>query len=154
MNVTLSNGGIALVDEADAARIAGRSWFGVRRGRERYAASYIDGKQVLLHRHLLSGSCEGLVVDHINFDGLDNRRENLRCVSRLENGRRKRKPLSSIGSFKGVTRARRKWMARIRVGARCFYLGSFDEPRKAAVAYNRVARRVFGPMALLNEIPK
>lgn len=155
VEIPLSNGGVTIIDAEDAHLAAGHSWFGVQRGRNRYALSFVDGKQVALHRRIL-GVEGALVVDHIDFDGLNNRRANLRAVTARENGRRKRKPLTSrTSAYKGVTRVagKRAWSARIRVGDRRFFLGVHPTPTKAAVAYNRVARRVFGPMALLNEIP-
>lgn len=94
-------------------------------------------------------------IDHKNGDGLDNRRENLRVCSRLENNRNQRKskrPLTS--KYKGVSwdKKSKKWLAHISIMNKCKYLGVFSDEWEAALAYNKAAEEKFGEFACLNEI--
>ena len=83
------------IDEADFLVVSAISWFVTDRG---YVRSSTGKPRVLLHRHLLSPA-DGVVVDHINGDKLDNRRCNLRLATHAENMRNRK--LSQAGS-KGV----------------------------------------------------
>src|SRR5688572_25116532 len=91
VEIALTRGKVALVDEADAELLAGHSWCANLNSKTDhwYAQSRIRGKLVYMHR-LITGAGQGQVVDHINDDGLDNRRENLRLVSHASNIRRRR----------------------------------------------------------------
>ena len=90
-------------------------------------------------------------VDHINHDGLDNRRENLRSASNQDNNRNRRKVMRGHSQFKGVTRAHKtRWTARIRVNGRSVWLGYFRSEVDAALAYDAAARKYFGEFAYPN----
>jgi len=89
--------------------------------------------------------------DHINHDSLDNRRSNLRLASVLENNRNARCVSSKkLSHFKGVTKNRSGWMARIRVNGKLNGLGTFHSEEEAAKAYDRAAREYFGSFCVLN----
>jgi hypothetical protein len=153
-HLELSNGGIAVIDAEDASLVAGHSWFALGLKTRRYAATWVDGKQTLLHRHLLKPRGKEL-VDHINGDGLDNRRSNLRIADRQGNSANSKKSSAKTSSrFKGVSFVPNlwKWRARIRVDGRLYHLGVFRSERRAAITYNRIARRAFGAFALLNDL--
>ena len=100
---------------------------------------------------------EGQMVDHINRDKLDNRRENLRLCNMTESNRNRGpihfKHSSSITSkYKGVHWSKNKWRATIEVNGKKIYLGFFDNEQDAAIAYNEAAKKYFGDYAYLNEI--
>lgn len=121
----------------------------------------IDGRRttILLHRFLMQPPV-GLVVDHRNGDGLDCRRHNLRICTELNNCQNKTiTPNQRVGRYKGTfwEANTKRWAARIKVSAEAFgfksrsiYLGAFDDPRDAALAYDRAARRYFGEFAAPN----
>ena len=94
-------------------------------------------------------------IDHINGDRLDNRRENLRVVTREEN-QANRKKMRSYSRYKGVFVERRfktlRWRAKIQVNGRVHYLGVFDTEIQAAKAYNEAALRFSGSYARINVI--
>ena len=153
---------VALVDDRDFDSLNRFKWYAWKLPPDRWYAARncprIGGKQqhVSMHRFLL-GARKGEAVDHVNGDGLDNRRVNLRLASQaqnLANARKKRTwnghPTSS--RFKGVMwhRAAGKWKAEIRVGGRSRYLGLFADEVEAAEAYNRAALQIFGEYARLN----
>lgn len=93
------------------------------------------------------------VVDHINGNGLDNRRENLRIATMSSNQWNQRKQRRCTKSkFKGVGLDDRtnKWSADIRAYKQRFYLGSFVLEEDAAMAYDAAARKLHGEFARLN----
>jgi hypothetical protein len=84
-------------------------------------------------------------IDHINHNGLDNRKANLRAVTRKENAQNRRKTEGCTSIFKGLVRrnrcnGRKVWMVRIGTGATRKYLGYFTDEKKAALTYDSAAR--------------
>ena len=106
-----------------------------------------------MHRQILHPPGH-LVVDHINHNGLDNRKANLRHATRVQNNRNrliiKRKGASS--KYKGVSWRKRKkrWHARIHVNGRYKFLGYFKEEINAAKAYDKAAKKYHKEFASLN----
>lgn len=101
----------------------------------------------LLHRFLTGVA--SMDVDHINRNGLDNRRGNLRVCTTSQNMGNMRKPRTNASGIKGVSKARRGegWRARVCVGGRSIELGTFDTKEEAAEAYRKGARAAFGEFA-------
>lgn len=102
-----------------------------------------------LHRILLGG-CQH--VDHIDGNGLNNRRSNLRPASRAENARNRRANANNKTGFKGVHFHKRKgkWQAYINVNGKRLHLGRFDTADEAASAYAQASadlHGVFGRLA-------
>ena len=94
-----------------------------------------------------------LMVDHINRNGLDNTRKNLRICTRSENLMNSKKPeLNSTSKYKGVNKCGNSWRAEIRLNRKGFYLGKFKTEKEAALAYNKKAIELFGEFARLNEV--
>jgi len=93
-------------------------------------------------------------VDHINHNGLDNRRSNLRPCTHDQNVRNARKRSDNTSGFKGVSfnKKREKWQAYIGGGSRSkkIHLGMFLTPEDAARAYDDAAHKSFGEFAWLN----
>jgi hypothetical protein len=92
-------------------------------------------------------------VDHVNGDGLDNRRSNLRVCTHAENARNQSsRTRMSTSRFRGVVWAkdRRKWRAMIGDNGRTVHLGNFTDEIEAAQAYDRAAREMYGAFARLN----
>ncbi len=90
-------------------------------------------KTVRLHRYV-TNCPPHLVVDHINHDGLDNRRANLRCVTPAQNAQNSRIGHNNTSGFHGVSWhwKARKWEAHIKDGRRLKYLGLYEDPLEAA----------------------
>lgn len=107
-----------------------------------------------LHRDIARrmGWClsEGLEVDHINRNKLDNRRENLRLVTPEQNARNKTKSKNNTSGYKGVSLNRGRWMVTIRVDKKNKNLGRYDDILIAAKVYDNAARTYFGEFAVLN----
>ena len=156
MEVPLSRGLAALVDDADfAGVVAMGKWCADPSGQTFYARKgiYIPEtrkiKPLLMH-NVITGWPR---VDHINGNGLDNRRANLRPATHAENMANKRLYRNNTSGFKGVQRNRgrgRPWAASIRSASRTRRLGNYDTPEEAARAYDAAAAVTFGEFARLN----
>ncbi len=89
-------------------------------------------------------------IDHVNGNGADNRRANLRIATRSQNGANRGPQKNNTSGYKGVSRDKQRWQASITVMGVCHRIGGFDTPEEAAVAYDIRAREVFGEYAKLN----
>lgn len=96
----------------------------------------------------------GEVVDHINGDGLDNRKCNLRVCNRAQNGGNSKLRSNNKSGYRGVSRYKNTlWQVHISAGgAAKRYLGVFKDIKEAAKAYNIAALEYFGEFARLNKI--
>jgi len=148
--IPLTQGKYAVVDAADYERAAPFSWHASNSGARTYAYSNMNGKTVSLHRFLMNAP-KGLVVDHIDHDGLNDRRSNLRVCTQRQNLYNSR-PKGKSSRFKGVCwdKARKRWVVYIRHGGRTRFVGHFTDEIEAAKAYDRAAAELFGEYAYLN----
>lgn len=155
--IPLTQGKIAIVDDEDYERLSSHKWFvWVARGVS-YAGRHVyikdaDGKlkqqSILMHRVVADANGVG-VVDHVNGDGLDNRRHNLRICTQQQNTANNRRARGKSG-FRGVYGHRNRWEAKISHNRRMFHIGSFGSPEDAAIARDAVAKRINGKFAVLN----
>ena len=153
--IPLTQGKAVLVDDRDYERLAEFKWFAVNvdsSGKHWYAKS--KALNCYMHR-LIVHAPEGMYVDHINGDGLDNRTENLRICTNRQNCMNAKKRMNATSRYKGVHyhSQSKRWRAQIRIDKRKVYLGCFAAERDAAKAYNEAARKHFGEYAALNLIP-
>jgi hypothetical protein len=158
--IPLTQGLFATVDLEDLERAKQFKWYPQRArridGSERiYVSRNIparDGKKTMekLHRFILNAAA-GLDVDHVNGDGLDNRKSNLRECSRSQNNGNSN-PRAGTSTFKGVSwhGQRNKWRAQIRANGKRQHLGLFTNEVDAARAYDEAAIQHFGEFARLN----
>jgi hypothetical protein len=146
---------VALVDERDAMKVFNFDWETKRSGKTIYAVSraHIGGgsyKTVGMH-NLVVGRTSG-EVDHVNGNGLDNRRSNLRVGTKIQNAwNTTAKKNQKSSPFKGVTlhKPSGKWVAQI-CNNFVTRIGAFDTQEDAARAYDEVARETRGPLASFN----
>lgn len=145
---------VALIDDADLPTVSGHFWRAeLREGRTPYAITNRPGtKNGILKMHrLLMNAPDGVLVDHINGNGLDNRRENLRLCDHLGNSRNA-KAIVGSSRFKGVhfNACNGRWEARIRQNGRQKCLGYYDSEEEAARVYDAAAAIEFGEFARFN----
>lgn len=147
---TLTNGVSFLIDASDLPRVQEHGW-SYNRPRDYIFANSRLIKYVPLSRFILEAPPE-LEVDHINHDRLDNRRCNLRFATRQENCANTRPTLHCSSGYKGVSFCKQtgKWRAFASLNGRSTTVGRFDTPKEAAVARDKVVRRLHGEFAWLN----
>lgn len=149
--IPLSQGQVALVDDEDYERLSRFSWYAswAPDSQTFYARRSVGSKKHYMHRQIL-GARAGEQVDHKNHNGLDNRRENLRCCAQRQNLLNTRKRQACTSKYKGVywNKSYGEWQARIKRR----HLGFFKDEGDAALAYNQAAAAEFGEFAHLNEV--
>lgn len=159
VRIPLTKGYTAIVDACDA-HLAAFKWYALidRRAdgsvRTVYAMRNVrhnDGRRAheMLHRAVL-GAPRGLRADHIDGDGLNCRRHNLRPATDANNQANRKISRNNTSGFKGVRWERGAWRAQIQVSRRVRFLGYFSDPTAAARAYDAAARKHFGEFACLN----
>jgi len=104
-----------------------------------------------MHRRIINAP-KGLFVDHIDGNGLNNRKSNLRLCTPAQNARNRRPDRSCLSKYKGVTwgKLQKKWLATICKAGEKQHLGSFDNETDAAIAYDRTAQKLHAQFAYLN----
>lgn len=141
---------VALVDEADYGLVSQHRWHvhKVKNSRASYARSTKQrgACHLMMHRLIIPGAD---TVDHINGDGLDNRRCNLRAASRKQNSHNAQRRCDNTSGYKGVhwDKEQRKWRATIRAHGQIHRLGRFPTPEEAHAAYVKAAEELHGEFA-------
>lgn len=147
--IQLTKGHVSLVDNADYDNLMLRSWC-YSGG---YAWAKINGRKESMHRFLMN-SPKGIDVDHINGNGCDNRRCNMRLATRTQNNHNRHRPTrtGSASQYKGVywDKTNKKWAAGVRVNGKQHFLGLFVSDTDAAKAYDLAAQQLAGEFANLN----
>lgn len=154
IKIPLTNGGYARISPRDEARVRAYSFYAYRDGQNTYARAVLPREggssgTLLMHR-LIMGEPSG-IVDHIDGDGLNNTRDNLRVVTNRENQRARHHVRNKTG-FKGVYEAADgRFQARINFGDGVDRsLGYYRDPAVAAIAYDFAAMAAFREHAVTN----
>lgn len=153
VRLMLTRGKAALIDAVDAD-LALLNWC-ASPCRHKWYASHVSRprrRTVYLHREIAARFCGDISdkeIDHVDGDGLNCRRSNLRPCTRGQNLCNRGKQKNNSSGFKGVFRYRKngQWFAQIRVSGRVVRLGSFPSPGLASEAYQRAASFYHGEFA-------
>jgi hypothetical protein len=155
--IPLTRGLFALVSDEDFERVSQRKWFARKSGSKFYAATWQGNwrSRTMLHlHHLIAGTPkEGNVIDHIDRNGLNCQRNNLReCTGKQNSSNRtgwgKSKYLGV--SISNQTNGEVFWRAFININGKQVYLGQFTTAELAAEAYDKKALETKGGFASLN----
>lgn len=156
---------ITYVDEADYHLVSGHTWrINKHSERRMYAMTNIkleNGKQKAVKMHRLILGFPKYNIDHIDNNGLNNCRSNLRKCNHSQNGINRGLNKNNTIGYKGVvfmgsishTNRKKKWHSHIKINYKGKSLGYFHTAEEAAKAYNEAAIKYFGEFASLNEIP-
>jgi len=125
--ILLSQGKVALVDDADFARLSLFKWHKFEHGKTTYVITRckMSGRRKIYIHSLIMPASKGFEIDHINGNGLDNRRENLRVVTHRENMQNRHVPKSS--KYPGVNwnKNAKMWQSLICINRKTRHLGYF-----------------------------
>lgn len=152
--IALTRDEVTIVDDDDFERLSQWLWYCAGEG---YAVrnQTIEGKNtlILMHRDIMNAP-EGVQVDHINGNKLDNRKENLRLCTIAENSRNRSTQKNNNSGYKGVVwhKPNKKWLTQIRFNGKRIHIGYFTDIHEAAKAYNEKAKELFGEFASINQI--
>ena len=160
--IKLTQGKVAIVDDEDYEHLRQFKWYPLRAGGTIYVRRYcgrVNGKQkqLLMHREIMD-TPEGESTDHINHNGLDNRKENLRICTVSENMCNRGAQSNNTTGYKGVFKYSVTYngktysymTAAIRHNSKLMGLGYFKTAEEAAKAYNKAALKYHGEFAKLN----
>lgn len=156
ISIPLTRGLVALIDDEDA-HLAALKWYATTpKGKDvSYARRSFprgDGtrRSILLHRAIMGDGEPGMVIDHLNGDGLDCRRANIAWVTCSRNSRNRTGPRSdnARSPYLGVhyRRAGNIWLAQITSDGRKHHLGCFKTAEDAHAARLEAERRLWGVM--------
>ncbi|HYE77557.1 MAG TPA: HNH endonuclease [bacterium] len=155
--IPLNKGMMAWVDDEDFEKLSSYRWRVVKGKTGMYAyttvgiAPYVR-KGYSMHSMLIEVP-PGMVTDHIDGNGLNNQKSNLRVCTHAQNMMNQRKARTSKTSpYKGVSwcKDQEKWRVQLITGGKVYRFGRYTDPVEAARVYDREARRMFGEYARLN----
>lgn len=152
--IKLTQGQIALVDDDDFEALNQYKWSAKKSGSKFYArrSIIVHGKQITQYMH-----CEvmkGKGIDHIDINGLNNQKSNLRICTQSENMMNVQKKENCTSVYKGVNfhKPNSKWRAAIKINGKQIHLGYFTSEADAARTYNKKAIELFCEFANLNNV--
>lgn len=157
--IQLTNGKVAIVDDDDYDELVRHRWYAYRDYRShhlwyacRSTGQHKKQKKMLMHRVIL-GALPGEKVDHVNRDGLDNRKDNLRLCDNSLNMANQAKMKGKTSRWKGVSLYKKKfYVASCKKGSEYRRQYGFTNEDFAAIAYNKMAHEMFGEFARLNKV--
>lgn len=161
--IALSQGKFAQVDDDDFEYLNQWKWSAKKGKKNNYYAvrsvwvgDLKKNKAILMHRLILNESNSLIEIDHINHNGLDNQKYNLRKANDKQNAQNR--TAHGTSQYLGV-RFRKKsesqtgaWIAQINIGGKCKHLGQYGDEKTAAIKYNEAAKEAYGEFANLNVI--
>lgn len=155
--ILLTQNKVTLVDDEDYELLNLYKWYARKSNKSIYAArGQWDGKRqhiIFIHRIIMNLDLGNILhVDHIDGNGLNNQRNNLRIANKQQNSMNQRPQKGKTSKYKGVrwNKINKNWNSQIVINDKAFYLGCFENEIDAAKAYDKKAKELFGEFANLN----
>jgi hypothetical protein len=156
--IKLSQGKVALVDDEDFEFLNQFKWYAKKANRTFYAlrnSFYVENKKrhtIQMHRVILGLKDLNIKCDHIDHNGLNNQKNNLRHSTNAENCKNQKPKEGYSSIYKGVCwcNKRKKWRANIRINDRQKHIGYFKDEIECAKAYDNMAKIHYKEFAYLN----
>jgi len=153
--IQLTKGYKTLIDDEDYEMLNQYKWcfnsgYAVR-------GVVVNSKTIFKRMHrIIMNPPSDMFIDHINGDGLDNQRKNLRICTHAQNCQNKRITKGLTSKYRGVAlKARdKKWQVYVTANGKRKYLGYFETELEAAIIYNIAARKYYGEFARPNKLIK
>lgn len=149
VRLALSNGHVTLIDALDLPRVQQYHWSAYRHRDTWYVRRDGVAPPLYLHRFLLDAP-SGMEVDHINGNGLDNTRDNLRLCTHAQNLQNQRLSAASTSGYRGVSlrkgRITNPWHAHIKHHGRLIHIGDFPTIEAAVAARAAKEAELWGPL--------
>jgi hypothetical protein len=148
--IPLTQGKFAIVDDDDYPELSRYKWHARNIKGNWYTQRHIGKQTIFMHRQITNFKYK--MIDHINHDGLDNRRCNLRPCNHSQNAINSKLAKNNTSNIRGVywRKDREKWRVRIMGNGIYFSLGCFSNKKDAGRAYDKKAKELFGEFAVLN----
>lgn len=152
--IQLTQGRVALVDDEDYEYLSQWKWY-AKNGRGdlfyAYRAIYNKGVQTLIKMHrLIMEAPSDMEVDHIDRNGLNNQKHNLRICTHHQNQYNKGAHEGGTSKYNGVCYMKGWYVAQISISGKRKFIGRFSSEIDAAIAYDKMARKIYGEFAYLN----
>lgn len=152
--IHLTQGKVAIVDDADYEWLNQWKWRASKDHNTYYAVRSVWAKPSIIMHRLILGLIGNEVVDHMDHDGLNNQRNNLRPCTRKQNQQNMRSHLNSTSKYLGVcvNKHRNRYTVQITGNGKKVFVGHFISEVDAALAYNKAAQKYHGEFANLNVV--
>jgi len=136
----------AIVDNDDYEYLSFFDWYAIETNGKFYAVRSEKRSIIFMHRVIMK-TPEKLVVDHKDGNGLNNQKSNIRNCTIQQNCMNRSLRSDSKTGYKGVSKTKRGWKARVFHGKKTIYNKTFNNIEDAIKAYKEAAKKAFGDFA-------
>ena len=142
----------ALIDVEDIDKVKDIKWHRSELQRNTYYCTSNNKEWKRLHRLILNIKDPNILVDHINHNGLDNRKCNLRICNNQQNLCNSQIPKNNKSGYKGIywAKDKNKWAVQVTINNKTKYIGRYKKLEDAIEARNKAAKKYYGEFAFEN----